>query len=580
MILQKRLGQTHLPHTTGTIMNTFTHSKYQANPVPVIKDRTWPDNVITKAPHWCSVDLRDGNQALINPMNAQQKLRLFNKLVELGFKSIEVGFPAASQTDYDFVRYIIEHNKIPEDVSIQVLTQARDHLIEQSFAALKGAKKAIMHVYNSTSTIQRERVFAMDKAAIKAIAVAGAIKVQEEAKKYPETQWQFQYSPESFSQTETDYAVEVCNRVIDIWQGQNQPTIINLPATVEANSPNAFADQVEYFCRHVKNRERIIVSLHTHNDRGCAIAAAELGLLAGADRIEGTLLGNGERTGNMDIVTMAMNFYSQGIDPELNLRDMDSIVETVKACTQLPVHPRHPYAGELVFTAFSGSHQDAIKKSLARQQTNQPWQVAYLPIDPKDIGRSYEAVIRINSQSGKGGVAYILEQALNMSIPRWMQIEFSRVVQRVSEQTEKEVSPEMIQQLFFDTYQNSQQGYTLAGYQIERLQKNSYVKLTLQIDDEQNKSTHQWQGTGDGALSVMSELLHKHTGATLAITEYNESNKTAGNNSVAQCFVQANINGERFGGFGESADVAEASLKALLSAYSHYQQNNNKVQAA
>lgn len=561
-------------------MNTFTHSKYQANPVPVIKDRTWPDNVITKAPHWCSVDLRDGNQALINPMNAQQKLRLFNKLVELGFKSIEVGFPAASQTDYDFVRYIIEHNKIPEDVSIQVLTQARDHLIEQSFAALKGAKKAIMHVYNSTSTIQRERVFAMDKAAIKAIAVAGAIKVQEEAKKYPETQWQFQYSPESFSQTETDYAVEVCNRVIDIWQGQNQPTIINLPATVEANSPNAFADQVEYFCRHVKNRERIIVSLHTHNDRGCAIAAAELGLLAGADRIEGTLLGNGERTGNMDIVTMAMNFYSQGIDPELNLRDMDSIVETVKACTQLPVHPRHPYAGELVFTAFSGSHQDAIKKSLARQQTNQPWQVAYLPIDPKDIGRSYEAVIRINSQSGKGGVAYILEQALNMSIPRWMQIEFSRVVQRVSEQTEKEVSPEMIQQLFFDTYQNSQQGYTLAGYQIERLQKNSYVKLTLQIDDEQNKSTHQWQGTGDGALSVMSELLHKHTGATLAITEYNESNKTAGNNSVAQCFVQANINGERFGGFGESADVAEASLKALLSAYSHYQQNNNKVQAA
>ena len=541
-------------------MATFDHNKYRINPTPKLTDRTWPDKQITQAPAWCSVDLRDGNQALINPMSVAQKHRMFDKLLALGFKEIEVGFPAASQTDFDFVREIIEQNKIPEDVTIQVLVQARDHLIEQTFRALEGVKRAIVHVYNSTSTIQRERVFAMDKQAIKQIAVQGAEKVQSEAMKYPNTIWQFQYSPESFSQTETDYAIEVCNAVIDVWQNQPQPVIINLPATVEVNSPNAFADQVEYFCRQVKNREQIIISLHTHNDRGCAVASAELGLLAGADRIEGTLLGNGERTGNMDIVTMAMNFYSQGIDPQLDLLDIDSIVEVVKACTELPVHPRHPYAGELVFTAFSGSHQDAIKKSLARQQADEPWQVAYLPINPEDINRSYEAVIRINSQSGKGGVAYIVEQALNMQMPRWMQIEFSQVVQQFSEATGKEVSAEQVRQLFVETYQS--RGWQLQAYQASRSGEVEHLTVMLAEGDRQQ----QLSGEGQGLLAVMSDMLSVEMGVNIVITEYSESTQQAANNAVAQCFVQVNIGGKRFGGFGQSQDIVDASLKALISA--------------
>lgn len=543
-------------------MSTFDFSKYRVNPTPKLTDRTWPDNNITKAPMWCSVDLRDGNQALINPMTVAQKHVMFDKLLELGFKEIEVGFPAASQTDFDFVREIIEQNKIPDDVSIQVLVQARDHLIEQTFKALKGAKKAIVHVYNSTSIIQRERVFAMDRAAIKDIAIKGAAKVQQEAAKYTETTWQFQYSPESFSQTETDYAVEVCNAVIDVWQDAKQKVIINLPATVEVNSPNAFADQIEYFCRKVKNRANIIISLHTHNDRGCAVASAEMGLLAGADRIEGTLLGNGERTGNMDIVTMAMNFYSQGVDPKLNLSDIDGIIEVVKACTDLPVHPRHPYAGELVFTAFSGSHQDAIKKSLAKQQTHEPWQVAYLPINPEDINRSYEAVIRINSQSGKGGVAYIVEQALNMSMPRWMQMEFSAVVQKHSEQTGKEVSSAEVRQLFESTYLKPKHGLTLEGYQASRGQDGEKLTVTL----NQGTQSKQCESEGQGVLAAMSDILSGELGVNMAITEYSESTQQAANNAIAQCFVQVNIEGKRFGGFGQSQDIVDASLQALLSA--------------
>lgn len=542
-------------------MSTFDFSKYRVNPTPILADRTWPDQQITQAPTWCSVDLRDGNQALINPMTVAQKHLMFDKLLALGFKEIEVGFPAASQTDFDFVREIIEQDKIPADVSIQVLVQARDHLIEQTFKALKGARQAIVHVYNSTSAIQRERVFELDKPAIKAIAVAGAAKVQSEAAKYPETRWQFQYSPESFSQTETDYAVEVCNAVIDVWQMQAQPVIINLPATVEVNSPNAFADQIEYFCRHVTNRDGIIISLHTHNDRGCAVASAEMGLLAGADRIEGTLLGNGERTGNMDIVTMAMNFYSQGVDPQLDLSDIDGIIEVVKACTDLPVHPRHPYAGELVFTAFSGSHQDAIKKSLAKQQADEPWQVAYLPINPEDINRSYEAVIRINSQSGKGGVAYIVEQALNMNMPRWMQMEFSQVVQNFSEQTGKEVSGAQVRELFEKTYQNTF-GWQIEGYQASRSSGGEKLAVTLQ----QGAVSKQCESYGQGVLAAMSDILSGEMGLNMAITEYSESTHQAANNALAQCFVQVNIDGKRFGGFGQSPDIVDASLQALLSA--------------
>jgi len=430
-------------------MGNFDHRKYRPFRPIGLKDRTWPDRVITHAPAWCSVDLRDGNQALIEPMNVAQKMQMFEMLVKVGFKQIEIGFPAASQPDFDFVRKLIEGGLIPDDVTVQVLTQARPELIARSFEALAGAKRAIMHLYNSTSTVQREQVFGLDREGIKAIATEGAKLVKDYAARYPQTEWTFQYSPESFTGTEIDYAVEICDAVLDVWQ----PTpahkcIINLPSTVEMATPNIYADQIEWFCRHVKRRDSIVVSLHTHNDRGCAVAAAELAVMAGADRVEGTLLGNGERTGNMDIVTMAMNLYSQGIDPQLDLSRMDEIIRCVTACTQLPVHPRHPYAGDLVFTAFSGSHQDAIKKCLARRRDGDPWEVAYLPIDPTDLGRTYQEVIRINSQSGKGGVAYVLEQQAGFALPRWLQIDFSGVVQRHAELTETEVEPARIVELF------------------------------------------------------------------------------------------------------------------------------------
>ena len=394
-------------------MSNFDHKKYKPF-APVGKtDRRWPDQVIDKAPLWCSVDLRDGNQALIEPMTARQKSLLWDQLVKIGFKEIEVGFPSASSHDYDFVRELIDNDRIPEDVTIQVLVQARKELIEKTFESLKGAKRAVVHVYNSTSTVQREQVFGLDRQGIIDIAVNGAQLVQACAQKYPQTEWTFEYSPESFTGTELDFAVDVCNAVTAVWKPTpEKPVIINLPATVEMSTPNLYADQIEWFCDKVANRESLLISLHTHNDRGCAVAAAELGVMAGADRVEGTLMGNGERTGNMDVVTMAMNLYSQGVDPKLNLANMDEIIRTVKECTHLPVHPRHPWAGELVFTAFSGSHQDAIKKCLSRRDEEQAWEVAYLPIDPADIGRSYQEVIRINSQSGKGGIAYVLERPL------------------------------------------------------------------------------------------------------------------------------------------------------------------------
>ena len=412
-------------------MNRFDHRKYR--PFPVIRktDRRWPDQTLSAAPLWCSVDLRDGNQALMEPMNVSQKQRMWALLVKMGFKEIEVGFPAASQPDYDFVRWLIEHNQIPADVTIQVLVQARDELIERTYQALEGVHKAVVHVYNSTSPVQRNKVFNQSKEGIIEIARKGAEKVQSEAAKYPQTDWVFQYSPESFSTTEVEYAVEVCNAVIGVWQPTPQrKAIINLPATVESAMPNVFADQVEWFCDHVNQRDSLIISIHTHNDRGCGVAAAELALLAGADRIEGTLLGNGERTGNMDIVTMAMNMYSQGIDPMLDISIADDIIATVEACTNIKTHPRHPWVGELVYTAFSGSHQDAIRKCLAVQAADEPWDVAYLPIDPQDLGRNYQSVIRVNSQSGKGGASYLLEQELGVTLPRWMQIELAQPIQR------------------------------------------------------------------------------------------------------------------------------------------------------
>lgn len=552
-------------------MTQFNHRKYSAFPKVAMPHRQWPDRQITSAPQWCSVDLRDGNQALINPMTPEQKHQLFDLLVAIGLKEIEVGFPAASQTDFDFVRAIIEQDKIPADVSIQILTPAREELIERSFEALKGAKKAIVHVYNSTSKIQREQVFNMDKQGIIDIAVEGAKNLQKQAAKYPETEWQFQYSPESFTNTELDFAVEICNAVIDVWQpSPEHKVIINLPATVEVSTPNIYADQIEWFCQHINQRESIIISLHTHNDRGCAVAAAELGVLAGADRVEGTLMGNGERTGNMDIITMAMNLYSQGINPQLDFSNMDKIIQTVKSCTDIPVHPRHPYAGDLVFTAFSGSHQDAINKCLKHYDSNQAWQVAYLPIDPSDLNRSYQEVIRINSQSGKGGVAYILEQERSIALPRWLQIEFSPLVQAEAERQQCEISPEIIWQLFQQHYLEHSSPYQLKGYNIQRNSDQDALNITLKANGE----LIHFDQSGPGTMENFVNGLEKLTGKSIVVVEYHEHSlptEKANNTSAdAISYVQVNINGQRIGGVGQSQDAVEASMLAVLNALNRH----------
>ncbi|MGP9557359.1 2-isopropylmalate synthase [Psychrobacter sp. AOP7-A1-24] len=551
---------------------------------PSLPDRTWPSKTIEKSPIWASVDLRDGNQALIDPMTIEQKMRFFKTLVDVGFKEIEIGFPSAAQVEFDFARKLIEENHVPEDVTLQVLVQAREHLIARTFESLKGAKRAVVHVYNSTSRVQREKVYGKDKAEIKEIAITGAKLLQEYAAKYPETDWVFQYSPESFSQTETEYAVEVCDAVCDVWQPQQgQEVIFNLPATVEASMPNVFADQVEYFCRNLAQREHVIVSLHTHNDRGCAVAAAELGVLAGADRIEGTLLGNGERTGNMDIMVMAMNLFSQGIDPELDFSNMSEIVQVVSECNNLPLHPRHPYVGELVFTAFSGSHQDAIKKSLDyneshQSETDNVWDVAYLPIDPAHIGRSYQDVVRINSQSGKGGVAYILQRNYGFNLPRWMQIDFSRVVQKQAEAAARELQNDEILQTFEDTY--LQQGnFGLLDYSVNN--KGGEVYFSGQV--QMNSDTIDIDGTGNGPLSSFINGLAQHTGKSLHIINYaehainphhnsgngidddtNSDNKT---NANAAAYIQLNVDGEVYSGIGTCSSTVSAMLKGALSAF-------------
>lgn len=546
-------------------MNAFNHRKYRAFAPIALPTRTWPDKVIERAPAWCSVDLRDGNQALIEPMSVAQKLQLFNLLVRVGFKQIEIGFPAASAPDFDFVRRLIDEDLIPADVTVQVLTQARPELIERSFAALAGAKRAIMHLYNSTSTVQREQVFELDRAGIKAIATEGAEMVKRCAAHYPGTEWTFQYSPESFTGTELDYAVEVCDAVVAVWRPTPaRPCILNLPATVEMSTPNVYADQIEWFCRHIAQRDSVIISLHTHNDRGCAVAAAELAVMAGADRVEGTLLGNGERTGNMDIVTMAMNLYSQGIDPELDFSQMDEIIRCVKACTQLPVHPRHPYAGELVFTAFSGSHQDAIKKCLAKRDPEQAWQVAYLPIDPADLGRSYQEVIRINSQSGKGGVAYVLEQQEGLQLPRWLQIDFSAVIQKYAEQSATEVEPAKIVDLFDRQYLAQRDPYELVAYQVTRENNEDRLQATLR----DRGTTVPLHGRASGVVGAFVLALEQYCGKKIVLVEYSEHtlSKSAGAGADAVAYVQLNLDGQRYCGAGRSSDIVEASLRAILSA--------------
>ncbi|TCS33722.1 2-isopropylmalate synthase [Paucimonas lemoignei] len=544
-------------------MKAFDHRKYRAAPVINLPDRQWPNRTITRAPRWASVDLRDGNQALLEPMNVGQKRRLWALLVKLGFKEIEVGFPSASQPDYDFVRWLIEAKQIPDDVTLQVLVQAREDLILRTFDALKGAKRAIVHVYNSTSTVQRERVFGLDRDGIIKIASQGAAMVKREADKHPETEWTFEYSPESFSNTEVDFAVAVCEAVMDVWQpSAEKPCIINLPSTVESTTPNVYADQIEYFATRISRRDALILSVHTHNDRGCGVAAAELAVLAGADRVEGTLLGNGERTGNMDITTMAMNLYSQGVDPELDLSNPDEIIAVAQECTGIALHPRHPWFGELVYTAFSGSHQDAIRKCLHQQKEDEPWQVAYLPIDPKDLGRDYQAVIRVNSQSGKGGVAFVLERDYGLVLPRWLQVDLAQVVQKASEARSGEIDGASIHALFRQNFVVDQGAVALHGYQIRHEGGHDVVEATI----SENGAQRQLHGEGEGALSAFIDALMRFSGRQINVVDYSEHAIGAGTDAEAAAYVQLNINGQRYSGAGFDHDTVSASLKAVLSA--------------
>ncbi len=549
-------------------MRTFDHRKYRPATGMPLHGRQWPDRTIDRAPIWGSVDLRDGNQALLEPMNVTQKRRLWKLLLKIGIKQIEVGFPSASQTDYDFVRWLIEQRQIPEDVTVQVLVQAREALIKRTFEALRGVPRAIVHVYNSTSALQRERVFGRDRDGIKAIAVEGARMLQREAARHPATDWTFQYSPESFSNTEWDYAVEVCDAVTEVWRPSiDAPCIINLPATVESSTPNLFADQVEYFCTHVARREAIVVSVHTHNDRGSAVAAAELALMAGADRVEGTLLGNGERTGNMDIVTLAMNLYSQGVDPGLDLSNPDEIVQVYTQATGLPVHPRHPWVGELVYTAFSGSHQDAIRKCLHKQSPDEPWQVAYLPIDPRDLGRDYQAVIRVNSQSGKGGVAFVMERDHGLILPRWMQVELAQIVQRESEAADGEISSARIHALFIEHFTDSSHPFALQGYRLDR--HGGVDAIEAQIARAGRVETI--RGSGEGAIEAFVDAWAATYGNRINVVDYSEH--TLGNDTSAEAaaYVQLNVDGQRAAGVAFDRDTVSASMRAVLAAMNRTQ---------
>ena len=543
----------------------FDHKKYIPFTPLKLTDRTWPDKQITVAPDWCSVDLRDGNQALINPMDVDKKTRLFLQLVKMGFKEIEVGFPSASQPDFDFVRKLIVEDLIPDDVTIQVLTQARESLIKRTYESLENAKQAIVHVYNSTSTVQREQVFGLDRDGIKAMAVTGAKHVRDYAEKYPQTQWAFQYSPESFTGTEMDYAVEVCDAVIAEWQPENgRGVIINLPATVEMSTPNIFADQVEWFCRHLKQRDQIRISLHTHNDRGCGVAAAELAVMAGADRVEGTLLGNGERTGNMDIVTMGMNLYSQGVNPNLDFSNIQEVIDVVEYCTELTVHPRHPWAGELVYTAFSGSHQDAIRKSIKFHKVNEreKWNVAYLPIDPEDLGRNYEAVVRINSQSGKGGVALVLERDYGIELPKWMHGELSLVVQRAVESTGEEISSENIKSLYEKHFVEVDEQWTLNRYDLHTEAGQIWAQFALSEDGPMMK------GQGTGAVEALCDALSKTYDKSIEVTQFDEHSLSIGTTAQALASMSMLVDGKPHSAVAVNDDISAAALQAVLTAFS------------
>ncbi len=553
-------------------MNIDPTSKYKPFAPIGLGDRTWPSRVLHAPPVWCSVDLRDGNQALIEPMDAERKLRMFRLLVKLGYKEIEIGFPAASQTDFDFARKLIEQDLIPDDVTVQVLTQAREPLIRRTFEALKGACNAIMHLYNSTSTTQRRVVFGLDRAGIKAIAVDGAKIIRDCAAGQPETNWTFQYSPESFTGTELDFAVEVCDAVNDVWlPTPDRRMIVNLPATVEMATPNIYADQIEWMSRHLARRDAIVLSLHPHNDRGCGVAAAELGLMAGAQRIEGCLFGNGERTGNVCLVTLGLNLFTQGIDPGIDFSDINEIIRTVEHCNQLPVHPRHPYGGDLVFTAFSGSHQDAIKKGLAARATemargNPIWDVPYLPIDPADVGRTYDAVIRVNSQSGKGGIAYLLERDFGLALPRLLQIEFSQVIQRITDATGKELVPADIRAAFDREYVAATLPVAYAGHRAQHNVADGTVEQLsahLVIDGAETVLT----GSGNGPVDAFVHALREDGGFDIHVQNYHEHGVGAGEDATAVAYVQLRIGTEQtVYGVGLDPNIVTATLRAVVSA--------------
>ncbi len=546
-------------------------SKYQPYQPIYLPDRQWPSRTIVAAPTWCSVDLRDGNQALAIPMSISEKLEMFKLLVATGFKEIEVGFPAASQIEFDFIRRLIEENHIPDDVTIQVLVQAREELIERTIESIYGAKKAIVHLYNSTSPLQRRVVFGLDKPEIVAIATRGTQLVKELVPSLTGTQVVFQYSPESFSSTEVEFALEICEAVVDVWQPTREHKIIlNLPATVEFFTPNIHADQIEWFCRHLRNRETAIISLHTHNDRGTGVAATELGLLAGADRVEGTLFGNGERTGNVDIVTLALNMYTQGIDPKLEFSDINAVRAVYERCTRMEVPPRQPYAGELVFTAFSGSHQDAINKGMSAQdpEPGALWQVPYLPIDPKDIGRTYEAIIRINSQSGKGGVAYVMENEFGFQLPKAMRIEFGKIINTIADASGEEIPSAQILQAFEDEYLRRTEPLALETFRTERITDslgNEVVGCTASVNVR--GSSREVHGQGNGPIDAFVRALNEAEIAHFKILSYAEHSLGQGAGARAVAYIQIQMQEEKtFFGAGIETSIEIASIKAVLSA--------------
>ncbi len=534
--------------------------KYRPFKPVELPDRTWPGRVISAPPIWLSTDLRDGNQALIEPMSVERKLRLFELLVRLGFREIEVAFPSASQTDFDFVRRLIEEDRVPEGVWIQVLTQAREDLIRRTFEALQGAKRAIVHMYNATSPVFRRVVFQQDKAGVVDMAVRGMALIKRLAAERPETEWRFEYSPETFTATELDFALEACHAVTGVVEPTpERKLILNLPATVEVATPNVYADQIEWMHRHLAHRECLVLSLHPHNDRGTAVAAAELGLMAGADRVEGCLFGHGERTGNVCLVTLALNLYSQGIHPGLQIDDIDEVRRCVEYCTQLPVHPRHPYAGDLVYTAFSGSHQDAIKKGFAVQRPDAPWEVPYLPIDPADLGRSYEAVIRVNSQSGKGGVSYLLERDYGLQLPRRLQIEFSRVVQRLTDASGKEVTAQEIHELFRREYLEAAGPYRYLAHHVGEAQGGE-VEIAVELEQRGRRRT--LRGRGNGPIDAFVHALEEE----VRVLDYHEHALGAGANAAAAAYVELRLgDGPPLHGAGVDANIVSASLKAIVS---------------